>query len=501
MVRMGKKMAGMLCVAAVMMAAAQAANAAVIYTNPITGTNPNTANPYTTGDTKDTNITVSGIGRGTGISGNAANDRYNANNWNSASLDTTDYFSWTLTPGSGFEIDFTSFGYTSQASGSGPQTNFAFRSSVDSYASNIGTPTVTGTTISLSAAAYQNITAPITFRFYAWGASSSTGTFSINSFSFDGTVAAAGGLPTFIFTDTSAVTINTLVGSSSSTATKAIQNNGTATGDATLSSVANLSVSGTTTGIIAAGTSPLTLAAATTANYLTTSGTLTVTPDGGANDVSVTVNVGNAVADTDGGFTVANALTAGTGSTIASLASKVVSGSSVAIQSEATLLEANDPTSNSVVSMNWRDRTATEQTYGDPIFGGVNVVLASDVVDLTGVISGALTLYTLQMNYDPMGMSVAEEDFAAADGFIYLAYLDGGFWVNAGDLGTFASPDLDGYNVGTDFVLGKWGVNTSSNTVWAVVDHSGEFAAVVPEPASLGLLALGGLALLGRRRK
>jgi len=50
-----------------------------IFTNPITGTNPNTSNPYTTGQIVDPNLTVSGIGRGTGINGNNANDRYNAN--------------------------------------------------------------------------------------------------------------------------------------------------------------------------------------------------------------------------------------------------------------------------------------------------------------------------------------------------------------------------------------------------------------------------------------
>ena len=68
-----------------------------VWTNSITGTNPSTANPYTTGQSVFAGLTVSGIGRGMGINGAAANDRYNANSWNSLSLDTNAYFTLKLT--------------------------------------------------------------------------------------------------------------------------------------------------------------------------------------------------------------------------------------------------------------------------------------------------------------------------------------------------------------------------------------------------------------------
>ena len=175
-----------------------------IFDNPITGTNPNTSNPYTIGQTKDANITVSGIGRGSGISGVNANDRYNAQGWSATALDVSDYFEFVLTPSAGYEIDFTSFVYTGQASGTGP-TSFAIRSSLDGYTSNVGTPTVGGTTISLSAGTYQNITTSVTFRFYAWGGTG--GTFSINSFTFNGTVTSIGPQPEMNITGLG-VTIN-----------------------------------------------------------------------------------------------------------------------------------------------------------------------------------------------------------------------------------------------------------------------------------------------------
>ncbi len=169
-----------------------------IFSNPITGTNPNTANPYTTGQSVNAQLTVSGIGRGTGISGNNANNRYNANGFTTSTttLDPNDYFEFTLTPATGYDIDFSSFDYTAQSSSSGP-VSFSFRSSVDAFGSDIGSPTATGTTISLTGSAFQNITSPITFRIYGYGATLATGTFSINDFTFSGSVGAVA-LPIYL---------------------------------------------------------------------------------------------------------------------------------------------------------------------------------------------------------------------------------------------------------------------------------------------------------------
>ena len=167
-----------------------------IFDNPITGTTPNTANPYTTGQSFNADITVSGIGRGTGISGTNANNRYNANGWSTGAIDLNDYFYFTLTPNAGRRIDFVSFVYTGQASSNGP-TSFAFRSNRDNYTADIGSPDETGVTIDLSAAAYQDITSPITFRFYGFNAVLASGTYSINDFTFNGSTALPIALSSF----------------------------------------------------------------------------------------------------------------------------------------------------------------------------------------------------------------------------------------------------------------------------------------------------------------
>jgi hypothetical protein len=162
-----------------------------IFDNPITGSNPGQISPYTTGQTVDSNITASGISRGSGIQGRNGNDRYNTINWDSSSLDANDYIEFTLTPNTAYEINFVSFVYTAQDSPTGP-TNFAFRSSLDGYTANIGTPIVSlsDVTIDLSGIPYQNISSTITFRFYGWGASSPLGVFAIRDFTFNGVVSS-----------------------------------------------------------------------------------------------------------------------------------------------------------------------------------------------------------------------------------------------------------------------------------------------------------------------
>jgi hypothetical protein len=145
------------------------------------------------------------------------------------------------------------------------------------------------------------------------------------------------------------------------------------------------------------------------------------------------------------------------------------------------------------VGMQWRQPTAAELTLAAH-------PLVSDVVDLTGMPAGT---YVLQMSYDPTAPNLSGNDGAlAAAGKLYLAYNNAGVWQNAiaGNTGfnssmlSTASPQFhDGAWAG-DTTLNDWGVDTSTDTVWAVLNHASEFA-VVPEPATMAFLLLGGLAM------
>ncbi len=139
---------------------------------------------------------------------------------------------------------------------------------------------------------------------------------------------------------------------------------------------------------------------------------------------------------------------------------------------------------------------------------GTEDFLLSDVLSLTFMANasehGQTDPFVLAMTYDPALLPVpADEEVLAAAGDIQLQWLDGTSWENA-ILGNF------GDNVGVfklgpwagETALGSWGVDTENNVVWAVVNHNSLFAAA-PEPATMGFLALGGLAMAGmglRRR-
>jgi hypothetical protein len=166
---------------------------AVVFGNPITDTNPSASNPYTNGQIVDSHVTASGIGRGAGVCAQTSANQYAASLWaTTGALDVAnnDYFEWTLTPHSGYEIDFSSFVYTGVKTGVGSISTYSFRSSQDSYGTSIGAAS-TSATISLTAAAFQNITSPITFRLYAGGGNvTGFNVFAINDFTFNGTVNA-----------------------------------------------------------------------------------------------------------------------------------------------------------------------------------------------------------------------------------------------------------------------------------------------------------------------
>ncbi len=167
-----------------------------IFTNPITAANPSSNNPFTSGQTVNPNLTVTGIGF-SGVTANSVANRFNASNWStSGSINTGKYFSWTLTPATCNKLNLTSLVINYTVSNSSTSPKIVLRSNVDGYAANIGTVTTvsststTSLTINLSAAAFQNRTTATTFRLYLYSINSTTSTFGIEDFTFNGSVAS-----------------------------------------------------------------------------------------------------------------------------------------------------------------------------------------------------------------------------------------------------------------------------------------------------------------------
>ncbi len=133
-------------------------------------------------------------------------------------LSPTQYYSVTLTPQAGYALNLTSLTFTLQRSATGIHT-YAVRSDAggDAFATNLpasispananlsvqadnvflvldsSTTAQNGSTLTLTGASLQNITGPVTFRFYGWNAEGSGGTFSIDNVVFTGNMVSASG--------------------------------------------------------------------------------------------------------------------------------------------------------------------------------------------------------------------------------------------------------------------------------------------------------------------
>jgi len=132
-----------------------------------------------------TGIDPSTISRGSGVSANANADRFNSTGWTSGTVvDVNDYVEFTITPQSGYSISISSIQLYHQRSGSGPQ-EFALRTSLDSYNSNIGTgnpfnngnvtTTQNNTVTTSGVTSLQNFASAITFRVFGYKATLAAG--------------------------------------------------------------------------------------------------------------------------------------------------------------------------------------------------------------------------------------------------------------------------------------------------------------------------------------
>jgi hypothetical protein len=150
----------------------------------------------------DSNLTLSDFSVGSGISANSggfangsSGRAINYQNWTTAtSIDTNDYYEFTVTPNSNIETTLDSLAFDARRSNTGPQ-NIEFRSSLNSYSSSLSANSLNDTnfstfTTTLPSASFTNLTSPVTFRIYGYSASGTAGTFRLDNVTLYGSTAA-----------------------------------------------------------------------------------------------------------------------------------------------------------------------------------------------------------------------------------------------------------------------------------------------------------------------
>ncbi len=148
-----------------------------------------------------TNATIgSGVGGPTYPAGNPSSGKaFSGTGWNVPALDLTKYVEVSLSPANSYSLAIAQLSFDEQRSGTGP-TTWSLRSSLDNFATDINTtptsttsPTSNGSftsrVVSLSAnASFQNVSTPVTFRIYGFGASGAAGTWRFDNITVTGAV-------------------------------------------------------------------------------------------------------------------------------------------------------------------------------------------------------------------------------------------------------------------------------------------------------------------------
>ncbi|MCX6214779.1 hypothetical protein [Spirosoma sp.] len=132
------------------------------------------------------------------VAGNGGGRAYTGTGWNVTSPDANKYIQISLGPVASYTMALSQLSFDEQRSGTGP-TTWVLRSSLDNFTADINTtptsttsPTSNGSftsrVVSLSAnTAFQNLSAPITFRIYGYGASGPGGTWRFDNIQVSGT--------------------------------------------------------------------------------------------------------------------------------------------------------------------------------------------------------------------------------------------------------------------------------------------------------------------------
>lgn len=134
--------------------------------------------------------TVSYFGGNTSV---ATDKAMSMTGFNTTTQATAKYLQFTITPNANYAMSLNSIRFYDQRSAQGP-LNWVLRSSLDNYASDLNTPSPSASSDAFSTTPqnvdlginFQNITTTVTFRLYAYGATSASGTWRLDDLTIDG---------------------------------------------------------------------------------------------------------------------------------------------------------------------------------------------------------------------------------------------------------------------------------------------------------------------------
>lgn len=255
---------------------------------------------------------------------------------------------------------------------------------------------------------------------------------------------------------------------------------------------------GGTGGLTKQGTGSMTLRGSNSYQGRTTveGGTLILDHDSALGTGEVRVNAGTL--HINEGVAPTNAITlAGSGSVKRDFGAAADLTNALTVTSS---LEGGAETTLSILDGTTSATAALTATFAVTSGASNDMMRQSDVLDLGGVpvvdvVTGETDMFVLQLQT------------SAVDPGSILAWLDPNtnLWVNAVDGNFGGTPAFQGdgsYDPSTDFVLGYYGVDTSDNSAWAVINHNSEFGVYgIPEPSIPGLLGIGLSGVFLRRRR
>ncbi len=130
-------------------------------------------------------MTAGDVKRGGALTPSAGTGSISSSGWSVGALDTTKFYTITLTAPSGCALDATGLALDATSSGTGP-TSAAVGTSADAFATTIPASTTAAGTVNLTATAAGGM---LEIRIYGSGATATTGTMRIqNTLSVTGTV-------------------------------------------------------------------------------------------------------------------------------------------------------------------------------------------------------------------------------------------------------------------------------------------------------------------------